>query len=109
MRLNVWQRTGIVLSVVWAIAGGLWGVSAVHNPTAAQRAFCDAMAKYYTRTPDYVQSPDAAPQDADCDQWNRHRVLMPAIFGLAPIPIVWLVVYGLVGVARWAMRRLAGA
>jgi hypothetical protein len=24
-RLNRWQRTGIVLSVVWAIVGGTWG------------------------------------------------------------------------------------
>ncbi len=24
-RLNRWQRTGIVLSVVWAIGGGTWG------------------------------------------------------------------------------------
>jgi hypothetical protein len=25
VRLNGWQRIGIVLSVIWAIGGGLWG------------------------------------------------------------------------------------
>ena len=28
MRLNQWQRAGIVVSVVWAVLGGLWGLSA---------------------------------------------------------------------------------
>jgi hypothetical protein len=25
MRLNGWQRIGLVVSIVWVLAGGLWG------------------------------------------------------------------------------------
>jgi hypothetical protein len=108
MRLNRWQRGGIVISVVWAVVGGLWGLSAVHNPSTAERAFCDGLAQIYTRTPDYVRPSDAAPaQDAGCGQWKQYRVLMPLVFGLAPIPIAWLLVYGLVGVVRWLRRGFA--
>ena len=117
MRLNRWQRGGIVLSVVWAVVGGIWGLSAVDNPTALQRAFCDAMGQLYARTPDYLEPHDPAPEQDDCytvtaDRWKKYghdRVIIPLIFGLAPIPIAWLVIYGLVGVVRWIRRGVAGA
>ena len=66
MRLNRWQRGGIVLSVVWAVVGGIWGLSAVDNPTALQRAFCDAMGQLYARTPDYLEPNYPAPEQHDC-------------------------------------------
>jgi hypothetical protein len=35
--------------------------------------------------------------------WNA------AIFGLAPIPIVWLIIYGIVGIGRWIRRGFSSA
>jgi len=31
MRLNGWQRIGIVASVVWFVVGGLWGIHEVYE------------------------------------------------------------------------------
>ena len=111
MRLNIWQRGGVVLSVVWAVIGGLWGLSAVRTPTALQRAFCDAMGQLYERSSDYFESRDPAPHQDDCYTVSAgdDRVVIPLIFALAPIPIAWLLVYGLVGVVRWIRRRVMAA
>jgi hypothetical protein len=39
-RLNGWQRIGIVLSVVWAIVGGLWGMKQAVAPAWRQFNAC---------------------------------------------------------------------
>jgi hypothetical protein len=44
VRLNGWQRIGIVLSVLWAIVGGLWGYH-----IATQEAVATPAAHYKSR------------------------------------------------------------
>src|SRR5262249_29638213 len=41
VRLNRWQRIGIVLSVLWAVVGGLWGYH-----LATQEAIATPLAHY---------------------------------------------------------------
>jgi hypothetical protein len=38
MRLNGWQRIGLVTSIVWFIAGGLWGNKIALDEAGARMA-----------------------------------------------------------------------
>jgi heme/copper-type cytochrome/quinol oxidase subunit 2 len=87
-RLNGWQRIGIVLSLVWAVVGGLWGRKAALTP------FLDCLSD--TGNLNFCQSQY---------QWAIDQVwLFALIFGLAPIPIAWLLVYIVVWTVRWIRR-----
>ena len=111
MRLNGWQRGGIVLSLIWMVIGGLWGLSAVRSPTALQSAFCRAMSQLYERPSDYLEQDDITREPYDCYAVSagNDRVAIPFIFALAPIPVAWLLVYGLVGSVRSIKRRVTRA
>jgi hypothetical protein len=133
-RLNGWQRIGIVVSVLWAIGGGLWGNSYGFSRgdwVFAQEARC---LKQPNSSPEF--DPDAFLQGRDqssnsnpkfdpdaylqgkaakrevCEStrkanWNaiaEERYYFAAGFGLIPIPIAWLSVYGLIGLWRWIRR-----
>ena len=98
-RLNGWQRMGIVLSVVWAIVGGIWGLNLVVDPIWAEWRFCITQ------------------QPVDWEGCRQSRALQiagpgkwygAAIVGLTPIPIAWLIVYGIVGLVRWIRAGFQG-
>jgi hypothetical protein len=88
LHLNGWQRIGIVLSVVWAIVGGLWGRKLMFQEWATcletyhDLDWCDT---------NYQWALDA--------EWP-----MAAIVGLVPIPIAWLLAYALIGLVHWIRR-----
>jgi len=119
MQLNGWQRIGVVLSVVWIVAGGLWTRSVViesqgESAVASRRACLNR----HSIQPD--GSPPAAPDwrsqcdrqfDADwnrdvTDHWDRVNVLN-AVFTLAPLLLAWLLVYAIVGTVRWIRAGFA--
>ena len=112
MGLNGWQRIGIVLSVVWAIGGGLWGNSLalddaqkrtslqLDNCVSRNRARLNLKENEYgpyeqVWTPCWVEFKTNFMKNAE-GHW-----LFAAMVGLIPIPIAWLVVYGFVALGRW--------
>ena len=109
-RLNGWQRIGIVLSVIWAIGGGLWGNNiGIHEGgwVASRLGDCYAMRS--------IQPDGSVPRDTDwgpcIEAFHRdwpeaisHHWPYAAIVGLVPIPFAWLMVYALIGLWRWIRR-----
>lgn len=99
-RLNGWQRIGIVVSVIWAIGGGLWG-NQIGLDQAAPAIFeykvCLEANPYdggkCSRGFDQAYSEDIA------DRW-----LYAAGFAFVPILIGWLTIYCLLGIGRWIGR-----
>jgi hypothetical protein len=116
MRLNGWQRIGVLLSILWFIVGGLWINSTVIEdlgaPVVAKHLRClDARS---------VQPDGTVPKDTDWGpcQAAFNREYPPAIadhwywaiaFTLIPIPTVWLLVYGLLALMRWIMAGFASS
>jgi hypothetical protein len=99
IRLNGWQRVGIVLSVIWAIGGGLWGNAiGIHQGDWAveKLKFC------------YAHNTEWAPCDVafhmDYSTAIAGHWYVAAIVGLVPIPLGWLIVYALIGLWRWIRR-----
>ncbi len=102
VRLNGWQRIGIVLSVIWAVTGcGIGSYEANdniitfasgldHMCRAANRPIRECDAEF---TANYRIAAEANPV-----------LLNWAIFGFAPIPLAWLIVYAFIGLWRWIRR-----
>ena len=100
MRLNGWQRIGIVASVLWVISGGLWG-----NSVGLSQG--DYVAEAYKRclAAHLGQSDDSAACSAefkkDWPEAIKYHWHYAAAFAFIPIPLAWLAVWGLVSLVRW--------
>jgi len=108
MRLNGWQRIGVVLSIVWILVGGFWGNSialdALGGPVLTTYRHC-----LETRS---IQPDGTVPKDTDWGPCNvafqrdwpdavKNHWWYAAGFAFIPIPIAWLIVYALVALFRW--------
>jgi hypothetical protein len=87
-RLNRWQRTGIVLSVVWAIVGGTWGWR--HAEDQITEDFKACVRALETR------SDLQACRETRFRALTVRRAYSPALVGLAPIPVAWLIAHAMV-------------
>jgi hypothetical protein len=76
-RLSEWQRIGIVISVVWAIGATLWTTHDILTMNVPAISFGSVEADIRRAVP-----------------W----------VALAPIPLAWLLVWGLVALVRWIRR-----
>jgi hypothetical protein len=99
--LNGWQRIGIVLSVVWAIGGGLWG-----NSVAIRDGSAPAIMRYESciSVPNYDSDGCSQALDKDYAAGVAGHWYAAAAVGLVPIPIAWLLAYALIGLVRWIRR-----
>jgi ketosteroid isomerase-like protein len=96
VRLSRWQRFGVLLAVVWIVIGGSWGWRHAYDKADAEFRVCLTAAK----TVADVKS---------CRETRFRAIAVPrgvsaAVVALAPLAVIWLVVYGLIFAAR-RMRR----
>jgi ketosteroid isomerase-like protein len=92
-RLNLWQRIGVMLCLVWIVIGGSWGWRHAYDKADAEFRVCIAAVKSVAD----VQA---------CRDTRFRAIAVPrgvsaAIVALAPITVVGLFIYGLV----WLVRR----
>jgi ketosteroid isomerase-like protein len=93
-RLRRWQRIGVVLSLVWIVIGGSWGWRHAYDKADAEFRVCLTAAK-------------TVPAVKACRDTRFKAIAVPrgvsaAIVALAPLTVVWLIIYGLV----WLGRRM---
>ena len=105
MRLNSWQRLGIVLSVVWAVGGG-WYARSVHIETAQKVMDLNyqACAELKSQKNDFNFGPCMENATKSYQIQMQGSLGDEALLGLAPIPFAWLLVYALIGGGRWIRR-----
>jgi hypothetical protein len=103
VRLNGWQRIGIIASVIWAIGGGFWG-----NELGIEQG-------------DWVVDALKVCMDVHPDDWPKcnqefakeypeaikYHWVNAAIFAFVPIVLGWLVAWGAVATVRWVRRGFA--
>jgi|GraSoiStandDraft_47_1057283.scaffolds.fasta_scaffold277881_2 hypothetical protein len=108
MRLNGWQRIGLVTSIVWFIAGGLWGNKIALDEAGARTSLqLDAcVAENKRRHGEY--GPHEQVWTPCWDQFGANFMrnaeghwMFAALFALVPLPIAWLLAYALVRLVRW--------
>jgi uncharacterized protein len=92
VRLSRWQRIGVLLAVAWLVIGGSWGWRHAYDKADAEFRICLTAAK----TVAAVKA---------CRETRFRAIAVPrgvsaAVVALAPLAVVWLVVYGLIFAAR---------
>ena len=99
VQLNGWQRTGIVLSVLWVSCASMWFIQQVpaHQPAitsiyrqciegpSAHRSVCKARAKSFAKE-----------LRSELAEWP--------LVALAPVFLVWILAYIVVWLGRWIGR-----
>ena len=86
-RLNRWQRTGILLSVVWAIVGGTWGWRHAEDQITDDFKACVRAIE--------TRSDLQACRETRFRALTVRRAYSAALVGLAPIPVAWLIAHAL--------------
>lgn len=102
MRLNGWQRIGIVLSIVWALGAAIYQRSA-----DVERASDHAELSYRLCAEDNVRK--NVLDNSNCMlELNKNMAIWlegswanVAFVSLVPIPLGWLVVYVIIKIYRW--------
>jgi hypothetical protein len=100
MRLNGWQRIGIVASVIWAIG------APIYMDHAAQREASDRFSESYESCRAFPTiDPNRCFEQASrlYDNVQRYTFSTPetAVVAFVPIVLGWLGVYALVYLVRW--------
>jgi hypothetical protein len=110
MRLNGWQRIGIVASVIWAIGGGFWGNHIGLEPgEVVARVNRDCWMSTF-KNPDDTTTNDVRRASCELDFYRdfpeaiKYHWYVAAGVALIPIPLGWLAAWGLVGLVRWIRR-----
>jgi hypothetical protein len=113
-KLNGWQRIGLVLSVAWMLYGGYRGneygldlgnwVWEVHR-ACVDDAWAKRKSVPYSESANQQVSRDVDACDAESDRnWpeaSKYHWHYAAIYALVPIPLAWLLIYGLIALVRW--------
>jgi hypothetical protein len=111
-RLNGWQRIGIVLSIIWVPLGFVWAIKYFAPPDHfLEWPFVKSCYEQEAKRP----SPNYGHCDQDAQKWYESQFKFRELqianaerlalwFALAPIPIVWLLVYSVVWIGRWVRR-----
>ena len=103
MHLNGWVRIGLIVSVAWILAGGVWGYNIVindaHDVMITTSRICnyrpDGMPPRYSPE-ECTERALAAQREAVHSHWAA-----AAIVAFVPILFGWLSAWGLVALLRW--------
>src|SRR5262249_37071024 len=108
MRHNGWQRIGLVVSIVWVLAGGLWGnkiaLDAAGRLTRVQlNAWVAENKVRFGAHGTYAQvwSRCWRQSQANFTRNAEGHWRFAALFAFVPLPIAWLLAYALVYLVRW--------
>jgi hypothetical protein len=104
IKLNGWQRVGIVLSIIWAIGGGLWG-----NDLGLQQGdwVVSRLVRCYEAHSVNLMQWCSSDFGRDYSEAIKYHLHYAVIVALVPIPLAWLVVYGFIGLWRRIRRGFA--
>ena len=107
MRLNGWQRRGVIISVLWAVGVTLSTHSAdldrqIHHVKWLHEV-CLSVAVGLNVSEDFIQGNNARCDNFLKEQWSRidHSWGNALVVGLAPIPFVWFIAFTLAGLFSW--------
>jgi hypothetical protein len=107
VRLNGWQRIEVVVAVVWVIGGGLWGNEVGLSqgdwvPYTYQRCLSERSVQPDGTVPrDTDRGPCTARFKRDWPEAIKNHSNYAMAFAFLPLPIGWLVFWGLAGLTRW--------
>lgn len=100
MKLNGWQRVGIVASVIGGVACAWWGLKLRYDPIWSGYGTCLEQAYDHLTTFDECKTLlDSQLADAEGQRW--YIFFLSAI---VPVALAWIIACTLVGLVRWVRR-----
>src|SRR6476469_11050538 len=99
MKLNEWQRLGIIASVIGGLACAWWGLKLRYDPIWAGYSTCLSIAYDQPAYDGCEKLLHLQLADAEGQLW--WIVLLTAI---VPFALAWIIAYTLVGLVRWVRR-----
>ena len=107
MRLNGWQRLGIVASVVWILGAGFYTANAVSDREAQTAADSTVACEDAHRD---VLNPECNERGIDYLNATKNDArIEAALVAFVPVLLGWGFAYLALFVARWVRRGFAGA
>ena len=100
MRLNGWQRIGIVASVIWAIGAPIYMDSAAERDADEKFSWVHGSCRDVPSN-DRDQCYQRASRAYDSVPRYHFTSANGAFVALAPIPFGWLLAYAVAYLARW--------
>ena len=112
-KLKMWQRLGIVISLLWIIGGGLWqrtsDVSRASNMAQSQYQPCSETASQLT------SGATAANEKCMSESLKTFNIFLEgswgnvAFFAVGPVLLAWLLAYLTLWTTRWVLagRRVS--
>ena len=100
MRLNGWQRIGVVLSVAWAIGAAVY---VRNSKIETGRALASINYQLCTAT-EHTNSDCSRKLSEDLKSAIEPYWVNVAFYSLAPILAGWIVAYLILGIFRWVRR-----
>jgi len=103
MRLNGWVRIGLVASVAWILAGGVWGYNIVINDAHDVMIATSRICNYQPNGMLPRYSPEECTERALAAQREevQSHWAAAAIVAFVPILFGWLSAWGLVALLLW--------
>jgi hypothetical protein len=114
MRLNGWQRIGVVASVLWAVAGAWYEIDSIKKRESAEITRRAEAAFNVCREAkrDPVLQPETLKRDCTQELTSAYFKATEAVSGhesrwkilavaALPIPLGWLLAYALIAIGRW--------
>lgn len=101
----MWQRIGVVASVLWFLGGGMWQLE--YDTDVAQKMM---NAEYNLCTETRAQKQDYNFEPCSKESWKTHEVMMEGsgtkalMFAILPIILGWLFAYIVLWTTRWVLR-----
>ena len=107
MRLNGWQRGGIVFSIIWATGAAAWQCSADINRAESMSVWayhlCREAQEVRAQADACMSQSESAYQGGLVGSWRDAAVL-----SLLPIPISWTALFLIAGIIRWIKAGFTG-
>jgi len=104
MRIGMWQRLGIVLSVLWFLGAGLHTLNVEDNNAQAGAALSAELCRdRQARGRDLSENCSKAFSDF-MRVVGSDPIIKAGIVAITPIPIAWLLAFVAVWTTRWVWR-----
>lgn len=107
LKLNMWQRLGIIASALWMVGGGLW--QRTSDVAFASHMMSERYLPCTEAASQLASGADAINSNCMSDAFKTYLIFMEgswgnvALFAIGPVLLTWILSYVILWLFRWVM------
>jgi hypothetical protein len=101
MQLNGWKRIGIVMSVFWILGAGIYQRNYDLKEASSLENLTYSLCADHQKANKNFDNDCMKVSHEDFDSSIKYSWVNVAVTALVPIPLFWLIIYGLIKIYRW--------